>query len=368
MAVLNKVRSVLSLDQLSKTEAGIRNAVSVRIRKNYWRKHFSGLVDKRIMTEQQQKAIMDYWRRFHRRIDPVFHEFYLQKTGEFFVNYIPDDLYYCEIDPYFNDWPAAGYMDNKCYYRLFLSDVRQPETLGLRINGIWFKECDGDLVGVTAEDVVSSMEENDCFLKQATHSLGGNGVRYIEKNRSPDEIRAKIAELYGDIIVQKRLIQSRTMSKLNPTSVNSVRVLSLLNTDGSVTIYSAVVRMGLNGSVVDNASKGGITCGVNPDGRLKSTAYTAKGDVFTSNPNTGIGFEEIVVPSYAEIEETVRKVHPRFSHFRLLSWDFALGEDDKPVLIEVNLCYGELDFHQLNNGPLFGDDTEKVLREVFDIE
>ena len=27
--------------------------------------------------------------------------------------------------------------------------------------------------------------------------------------------------------------------------------------------------------------------------------------------------------------------------------------------------YGELDFHQINNGPIFGEDTEKILKEVF---
>ncbi len=34
-------------------------------------------------------------------------------------------------------------------------------------------------------------------------------------------------------------------------------------------------------------------------------------------------------------------------------------------MIEANLNQGELDFHQLNNGPLFGEDTIKVLDEVF---
>lgn len=38
---------------------------------------------------------------------------------------------------------------------------------------------------------------------------------------------------------------------------------------------------------------------------------------------------------------------------------------NEPVLIEANLRYGELDFHQLNNGPVFGKDTKKILDEVF---
>ena len=36
-----------------------------------------------------------------------------------------------------------------------------------------------------------------------------------------------------------------------------------------------------------------------------------------------------------------------------------------PILIEVNMHSGQLDFHQLNNGPVFGEDTEVILKEVF---
>ena len=32
---------------------------------------------------------------------------------------------------------------------------------------------------------------------------------------------------------------------------------------------------------------------------------------------------------------------------------------------DANLHFGEIDFHQLNNGPLFGDDTKEILKEVF---
>lgn len=63
--------------------------------------------------------------------------------------------------------------------------------------------------------------------------------------------------------------------------------------------------------------------------------------------------------------ELVKSLHPQIPHFRLVSWDVAINEDGKPILIEVNLKYGELDFHQLNNGSLFGEDAAGILDEVF---
>ena len=53
------------------------------------------------------------------------------------------------------------------------------------------------------------------------------------------------------------------------------------------------------------------------------------------------------------------------AHFRLISWDVAIDENAEPVLIEANLQMGDIDILQPVNGPLFGELTDDVLREVF---
>jgi hypothetical protein len=61
----------------------------------------------------------------------------------------------------------------------------------------------------------------------------------------------------------------------------------------------------------------------------------------------------------------IRTLHARLGHFRLVYWDVAIDEAGEPVLIESNLRTGGLNVIQYNNGPLFGDLTEKVLTEVY---
>ena len=46
--------------------------------------------------------------------------------------------------------------------------------------------------------------------------------------------------------------------------------------------------------------------------------------------------------------------------FKLISWDWAVDNEGTPILIEANFCLGELDFHQMNNGPVFGNDTKMI--------
>ena len=58
-------------------------------------------------------------------------------------------------------------------------------------------------------------------------------------------------------------------------------------------------------------------------------------------------------------------LHVQVPHFRLVSWDFSINEAGEPILVEPNLCYGGIDVHQMCNGPVFGEDTKKILDEVF---
>ncbi len=136
----------------------------------------------------------------------------------------------------------------------------------------------------------------------------------------------------------------------------------LLN--NKINVLPPVLRMGINHSHVDNQSSGGIVCGINPDGRLKSCAFSEHGVRYDRHPQ-GFVFQDCVVPSLDESIEMVTRLAQRFPDFRLIAWDIAIGEDAEPILIEANLSCGGIDLMQHNNGPLFGDLTDDVLRDVF---
>jgi hypothetical protein len=256
-------------------------------------------------------------------------------------------------------------MDDKSLYnRLLGGGILCPENICYASNGFYLNANSELISRDNLMDIVFSKSE--VFIKKSVTSEGGHGVYYFNtQNSTRDNLSAIIDEIGRDFVVQEALTQSPTIAQINPSSINTIRVLTLLRKDGTVKNYSTVLRMGRSGSKVDNASSGGITCGVNPDGSLKGVAYTADGDKFTEHPDTKIKFSDIVIPNYAQIIEAVKRLHPLLPMFRLLSWDIALNKDNELVLIEVNMKYGQLDFHQLNNGPIFGDDTKEILEEVF---
>lgn len=203
------------------------------------------------------------------------------------------------------------------------------------------------------------------FVKQAEDSAGGHGVSHFRLPDDLNNLEATLESISCNVVVQAGLKQHAIMASLNPSSVNTIRILSHIMKDGDVKIRSVVVRMGRNGTYVDNASSGGVTVGVDDYGHLKEYGYDIDGTRYSEHPDTHVKFSDVVIPDYNEILSIIKRECWKLSQFRLLSWDIAINETGDPVLIEVNMHSGQLDFHQLNNGPVFGEDTKTVLDEVF---
>ena len=99
--------------------------------------------------------------------------------------------------------------------------------------------------------------------------------------------------------------------------------------------------------------------------RLKDKAYNIDGDVFEMHPTSRVIFNPIEIPQYSQITNIIKRIHPKFPHFRLIGWDFALDYNDMPTLIEVNFNNTGLESLQLTNSPIFGARTEEILSEIF---
>jgi hypothetical protein len=320
-------------------------------------------ISKRELTPNQQKSINDLFSKYV-KIRYNSHIFYTASTGFFSEKYIPDSLWTNYIDQYYNDWAAANVIDNKVLYLTLFADVKQPKMIVYRSNGFWYNE--GGKIIEFDKAINLIMSQDDCFIKRAQNSWGGKGVFYFSSNtNNVDYLIEIINRIPVDIVVQESIKQSSTLSRLNSDSVNTVRILSFLSNNGTVKIYSSILRMGIAGAKVDNASSGGISCGIQEDGRLKNKAYSNTGILFYEHPSSKVKFDDICVPNFSKMKDLVNNLHPKFPHFRMIGWDIACDYNDDPILIEANFCDSELDFHQLNNGPIFSDDIEMILSEVF---
>ncbi len=317
---------------------------------------------KQVLTKEQIKQCKAYYRKYM-RIKPLYHNYYTEHYDSFHANFIPDELYYNHINLFYSDPQDAKVMDNKCYYHKLFPNILQPELITYRINGMWF--LDEQLVSpeTAAEAIIKAGE---VFAKQATDCGGGHGVIYI-KIAETDSVESVLDKLKGfrrDIVVQGALKQHEDIARLNPSSVNTIRILSLISADG-VKLYSSLLRLGVGDTKVDNLGSGGLVIGIDEDGKLKKEAHFLNNQRFAEHPATHVAFHNYQLPSFEKAKELVLKAHLNVPQFRMVSWDVAIREDGEPVMIEANLSDGQLDLHQILNGPLFGEDTVKILDEVF---
>lgn len=316
-----------------------------------------------VLTKDQVQAAKSYYGAYE-RINPLFHNYYTEKNGIFDERYIPDLIYYNKINLFYNAHQMAKIIDNKCYYDCLFPNLPQPEVVACRKGGYWYI---GREIVDESRLYTEVGKENEIFVKRAIDSGGGHGVEclQIDPNGAYKEELSKICTIWKvDIVIQKSLKQHAAIAALNSSSVNTMRILTVLR-EGNVKAYSSLLRVGGGKGRVDNYCSGGVSVGIDDTGKLKKYGYYANGDRITVHPESNISFEGYQLPSFEAAKELVCRAHYYVPDFKMVSWDVAIREDGTAVLIETNLSDGQLDFHQLNNGPLFGDDTKVILDEVY---
>jgi len=172
----------------------------------------------------------------------------------------------------------------------------------------------------------------------------------------------ELVKNYGlDYLVQLVFQQHPSMAEFHPSSVNTIRFYTL-RFDDEIKIISAVFRSGNMGRCFDNR---GIPCGIRHDGSLNDHAATKYFTKFESHPVTGKKFKGFVIPGWKDACEFVKLLHQNLRYFESVSWDVTINPESEPCLMEINLNFQEINFHQVNNGPLYGDLTDEVLSRVF---
>ncbi len=311
-------------------------------------------------AKEFRNNVVKYWKPYGIRPKRFWYNIYGQSEGAYNPRYIPDSIWYKYIIPHFNHILLRTAYSGKATYDRVFPGVKKPEMVVKNICGVFYTE---DNVLISKEEAIAlCKKEENLIFKPAIDSGEGRSVNFFEKDKMPEDTVDKYFEQFvSNFVVQRLVKQHPDLARINPTSLNTVRAISFFFND-KVYILSAQLRMGVNGSRVDNFAAGGTACSIKPDGWLEEKALTRQYTWEDAHPN-GLKFKEIKVPSYDRIIETIKKMHTQMPFFRLIGWDFAVDDQGDPVFIELNIKMAQ---NQIGSGrPAFGDLTEEVLEEVF---
>jgi len=309
--------------------------------------------------KEYKEVVLTYWEKYGIKPDRLWYAFYCNGKGKYDPRFVPESLWVSTIRRYFNDMSMIrAYADKGMLNRLFPT-VKKPETIAKNIGGYFF-DGDGEHLISREEAEALCLQEDHLIFKPSLDTYGGSGIVFYDKENAAQSIHELFDRFGTNFVVQRILRQHPDLSRLNDSSLNTVRVLSLHFKD-EVHILSAVLRIGGKGSRVDNIGSGGCACPINPDGSLTGKGVTRQ-SVWMDESPTGVKLDTITVPSYQAVLDTTKRIHPTLPYFDLIGWDFAVDEQGEPVLIEFNLEPGQ---NQIVCGPTFGELSEDVFEAVF---
>lgn len=309
------------------------------------------------------------WNGFTTRVNDIWLNIYASVSGVEDFRYIPENIYYAEIEPRLNNKALSkAYTDKNSYHR-FLDKRVLPPILLRNISGVYYN---GEYEVMKDRDMIKEVFRNggEYIIKPGLEGGGGYNVRKIEISGSHIRIRPELKNVTTidglltyykkDFLVQPFIRQHAHFSQFNEDSLNTVRILTYRSpSTEKVSILQRVLRIGKIGSVVDNQASGGIACKITGDGTLSGTGVDKFGNQYTEY--NGVVFEKAgKIPFLDEICGVAVETAGRFLYSRLLGLDFGIDCNGKVLLIEVNDNYNEINFYQMNGSPLFGEYSEEV--------
>lgn len=186
-----------------------------------------------------------------------------------------------------------------------------------------------------------TLEEFKNFIGKHSEALYKPDVadcgRGIEKwTFTNTDIESLYAKFKKESAVLDELVQQHhLLSKLNPSSVNTVRIFTVVLGKEECEIIGAALRIGKGNTIIDNYSAGGLVGAIDVNtGIVMEDAEDAIGKRYSMYPISKIKIQGFKIPNWNMILEFVKECAMNYS-LKYVAWDIAVRENDC-VLIEAN--------------------------------
>lgn len=350
------------INKLQREEDALREKVrtSIRIDREFARE------DDVDLTDEEKRAIKEYWSKYsfaYPEIDYESFKTFKNRLGHMDVRHCPGTIRTSFFHKQFVDYNYSVAYKNKALLGRHFANIPQPKTIVRRMNDYFFDES---FVHIAEEDAVRICSEylakGEELIVKPNASYGGHGIEFVTNNDTDELKRAFSAMGNRTFAVQVVLHQSPFMSRLNASSVNTIRITTLLH-KGKVIPLAALIRVGSVGARVDNYSSGGSLVGIDINtGKCNDWAMANDHSNHHVLPG-GLDLREgLTVPNFNEVKALVERAHWNIPYIKMVSWDIALDENDHPLMIECNFA-GMLQIHEAVTGPLFGSLMDELLDE-----
>lgn len=200
-------------------------------------------------------------------------------------------------------------------------------------------------------EILKQKSVKQCVIKLAQDSAHGDGVIVchdikIDGNqcllKRYDNSYIDLKDVLKDqpLLFESLIVQNKQFASFNNSSVNTIRMMTALYPDNTVKLFAAFLKIGRDGSDVDNAGGGGnVDCAVDiTTGELHNVVeFNSWNDVrkITHHPDSNTLLEGVRIEGWNEIVKMVNDYQARLPQLKTIGWDIAVTENG-PTVIEIN--------------------------------
>lgn len=234
---------------------------------------------------------------------------------------------------WFNSKEKAELFDNKFHFNSFFKDF---------INREWICTENSN-----KEDIFNFIKKHKNVIVKPLGSAQGIGIFKVsfESVQSDNKVLEKIVR--DKYIIEEIIENHKDIKAINPETLNTIRVLSMVKSDGSVVITNAFLRFGVGDSVVDNFSAGGMACLIDVgSGILKTMAKSKFSSGIIHHPLTKIKLLGYQIEDWDKIVKYISKIALMVPEARYIGWDIAILNNGLE-LIEGNFVAGITSYQYL---------------------
>ena len=197
------------------------------------------------------------------------------------------------------------------------------------------------------DEIRAFIEKHRTVMKKPLYQSGGAGIELLSR----EELSAgQLAELkQRAYVLEERIVQHHLLNEINPSCVNSVRIVTILDKDRTPQIVGAALRCGAAGHIVDNMHDGGVAYPIDLEtgkiicpGRDNETERS-----YDTHPSSGVFMIGLQLPNWDILKREVREAATLSENMIYLGWDIAVTEDGVDF-IEANFGHG-VDVIQYDN-------------------
>ncbi len=222
-------------------------------------------------------------------------------------------------------------MNDKAYWHFFDDKTQFNQTFAQWVRRDWIKADES----LTPEALSAFLADKTQAIYKPLEGSSGQGIVKYQRQDWQDLPRfMQQLSQAGPGILEEIVIQHPDMARMCPTSVNTVRIATLLGDKKEGIVY-AFLRIG-NGKVMDNVDCGGMAARVDLDsGTLLTVGADKQGNTFEKHPITGTPIVGFKIPFFEEAKAMCLSAMRVVPQVRFVAWDVAITADG-PRFIEGN--------------------------------